>query len=132
MNTYNPKLLMVQINGVLVTGWAKGDFFSITPKGPANSSKEGAVGDVSVSVLSNTLFDVKVVLLHGSPVAAVLKSMFGTMGASPTPIMPFVASDPLEPVTYTGECWFTTPAGTTWGEEGKDHEWAWEARLTMS
>jgi hypothetical protein len=129
-NVFNPLFLMLNIGGVLVRGFAKGDFISITPKGADNTSKQGPDGSVSVSVLPNDLHDVKIVLMHGTPAHKSLSALRKTLRALPSPITTITFTDTLMPESWSGTAWFTTPAGSAKGDEGKDHEWNMEALIS--
>lgn len=132
MNIYNPLYQMLSINGVLIRGFAKGDFLTITPKGADNQAKEGPDGSLSVAVLPNSLYDVKATLLHGTEAHKALMALRNSIRALPSPVMTFTYTDTLFRESWSGVCWFTTPAGAGKGDEGKDHEWSFEAQLNCT
>jgi hypothetical protein len=127
---FSAEMLFVSVGGVVVTGFAAGDCFSIEPKGDDWKAKAGHHGSLSVSQLVNDLVDIKLTLNHGVPSHAALLAVEEAAKTSSSPRLAFVAKDLLSGTTYTGECWRTKPAAIKGGDEGGDHEHAYEGRVT--
>jgi hypothetical protein len=75
VKTYNPKLINVVVNGILVTGFADGDFVTVETDADLYTATVGATGEVVRTRNLNRMATVTVVLLADSPTNDLLSAL---------------------------------------------------------
>lgn len=67
MRTYDPKLINLDVNGTIITGYAEGTFISVEPNEDRITPYEGADGEISVAFRGAETATMTLTLARTSP-----------------------------------------------------------------
>jgi hypothetical protein len=133
--TYAAEKVIVTVGGVIVTGFADGDFINVKYSEDRYISKAGADGEVGRSKTASRLGEIEITVSGTSLANDELSAIFNLaqIGGIDPPI-PFGVAD-LSGRSFAGasKAWIKSTPDLTFGKEISDRKWVLEAAdLTIS
>lgn len=119
VKTYNSKLVMVAVNGVLMTGLGEGDFCTVTPATDIASKKVGADGETMRSVNPDGSGSIVIRVQQTSLANVTLQALARSKAVF------FFAVDDIggTSIFSTAQAWMATQAEMGFAAEGSEREW---------
>ena len=133
--TYSADKVVVTIGGVIVTGFADGDFVTAKYDEDRSTKKVGADGEVGRSRNPSKAGTIEVILSASSKANDELSALFNLkqIGGFETPIPVGIADLSGRSVASSSKSWLKTAPDMTFGKEIGDRTWVIDcADLTLS
>ena len=133
--TYAAEKVIVTVGGVIVTGFADGDFVTAKYDEDRATKKVGADGEVGRSRTASKAGTIEVVISATSKANDELSALFNLaqIGGFDTPIPVGIADLSGRSVAGASKCWLKTAPDMVFGKEIGDRTWVFDcADLTMS
>lgn len=123
MKTYNPKLINVVVNGILITGFADGDFVTVETDADLYTSIVGATGEVVRTKNLNRMATVTLTLMADSPTNDLLSAL-AIDAEGLAPVGSFLLSNTNgTTIASAPSCWLKKMPSIAYGVEAGTREW---------
>lgn len=124
VRTYDPKQIIVTINGIPMSGFSDGTFLEIDRNEPTWNVVVGADGLVTRGKTNNFTGTVTLTLKQSSPSNDVLSGLMAIDEATNTGVFPILVKDLSgNSIYFGGRCWVTQYANSTFGKDISDRQW---------
>uniref|UniRef100_A0A6M3LPX8 Tail tube protein n=1 Tax=viral metagenome TaxID=1070528 RepID=A0A6M3LPX8_9ZZZZ len=117
--SYNPKSIVMTVNGLMVKGYDEGDFIVVTPNAPRLTKRVGGQGDVTYSRNPDTSGTITLRLLKESPWNSIIQSYLNLDMTFAVNIIDVLGSTRFG----AAKCKVSTQAELTFGVESGPTEW---------
>ena len=132
IKTYNPKDVIITVDGVPLHDFTDGDFISIEYKDDTFTSEKGADGEITRNYNPSLLATATITLKGGSPSNDLLSGIAIQDRATLTGIFPFFLKDANGTSLVVGaESWITKQAPVKRGTSTGDSEWTIEGEMVI-
>lgn len=123
---YNPDLVTITVGGVLIQGYADGEFVTIDHPGDQFLDEVGTDGEVAMSPSNDRRMTLTIKLLQTSQSNAYLSSLMNAqLNTSPTPTVEIQVEDVGGgTLAYGAESWITKWPASSMDRTAKSREWA--------
>lgn len=122
--TYASKYVVVVMGGIPLTGYADGDFLTVTPNADVATKQVGADGAVTVSISPDKSGRATLRLQQTSPSNTTMQA-FCTAFKSTGAKVPFYVQDLFgTTIVSADEAWIATQAEAAFGVESGQREWS--------
>lgn len=122
--TYDPKLLVIALGGVPISGYADGTFITVERSADSFSEIVGASGETSRAKSRNRLGTVTLTLAQTSPSNDYLSALVAMDEQASTGVRPFIAKDSLGTSLFKSTtAYIKKPASAGYGKEIETREW---------
>lgn len=123
--TYSAEQVIITIGGVIVTGFADGDFCVAKYADPRYTAKAGADGEVGRSKTASRMGTIEITLSHTSAANAELSDLFklGMVGGTDAVVPITVADLSGGGLVTASAAWLDTAPDFTRGKEISDAVW---------
>lgn len=116
--TYDGKQVLVSVGDRQISGYADGDFVSLTPRSQVNEDYVGTDGEVTIASVNDPRVDVTITLAQSSQSNDILSELLALGGQHR-----FVARDLLGTTNVEGKCWFRQEPEVTFGRSVGTRAW---------
>jgi len=124
VRTYDPKQVIVTINGIPMSGFSDGTFLEIDRTEPTWNTVVGADGLVTRGKTNNFTGTLTLTLKQSSPSNDVLSGLMAIDEATNRGVFPvFVKDLSGNSIYFGGRCWVTQYANSTFGKDISDRQW---------
>lgn len=124
VRTYDPKQVIVTINGIPMSGFSDGTFLEVDRTEPTWSTVVGADGLVTRGKTNNFTGTVTLTLKQSSPSNDILSGLMAIDEATNTGVFPILIKDLSgNSIYFGGRCWVTQYANSTFGKDISDRQW---------
>ena len=133
--TYSGEKVIITVGGVIVTGFADGDFITASYEEDRYTAKIGADGEIGRSKTASRLGTIEIVLASTSLANTELSTLFNLslLGGIDAPIPVAVADLSGRGLVAASKCWVKTAPDWVRGKEISENTWTLQAAdLTMS
>lgn len=122
---YNPDLVVITVGGVIIQGFADGEFITVEPITPAFQEETGTDGEVALSPSNDRRLKVVIKLIQTSVSNAYLSSLLNESINDPTiPTFEFNMEDTLGgSVAHGAEAWIVSFPSRSYDRTAKSREW---------
>lgn len=127
VKTYDPKLVLVTIGGVPITGFADGEYIKVTAHGDRYTKKVGSDGEVSRTRSNNDTHKITISLTQTSPSNSYLSQLLGLDRLANAGVRPIQITD-LEGTTvlFWPEGWISKSPDIGFGKETGQRDWEFD------
>ena len=124
VRTYDPKAVIVTINGIPMSGYSDGTFVEIDRNEPTWNTVVGADGLVTRGKTNNFSGTMTLSLKQSSPSNDVLSSLMAIDEATNTGVFPILVKDLSgNSIYFSADCWINQYANSTFDKAITDRQW---------
>lgn len=125
VRTYNPKQVIVTINGSRVTGIADDTFINVEPNADGTTTVVGCDGEINRAINVDQTYKVTLTLLQNSPWDKTLYDIWTKDQNEGTGFFPLNVKDIMGHELFNAPtCWVEKPANWQRGKDINKREWA--------
>jgi hypothetical protein len=123
--TYNPKMVVVTIGPVRVTGFAEDSFITVDPSTDGVTKKVGADGELVRSISPDDTYVVKIVVHKYAAINRYLELRLKADRESCNGLIPGISVDDKRggALFNASKCWVVRSASVQYGRESGNREW---------
>lgn len=127
LTQYDPKLIVLNVKGRNISGYADGTFVEVEREADAFSKTTGADGEVTRVKSQNLTGSIKVTLQQGSPSNDFISSLATQDEQTSDAVFPVLLKDANGTTIAQGsKCWVKKKANTTYGKDAENREWTFD------
>jgi hypothetical protein len=128
MYTLDAKQLALVIGGVLINGFADGEYINVEYNEDAFKFKSGSDGLGARAKTNNKSGTITINLMPNSPANAVLSGLYNLDDATSAGVVPFTITDLAAGDSFTGQgAWVKKAAGRSFQTEVTARQWVLES-----
>lgn len=125
VRTYDPKNIILTINGIPISGYSDGTFLEIDRNEPTWNTVVGADGLVTRGKTNNFSGTLTVTLKQSSPSNDILSGIMALDEVSNTGVFPVLVKDLSgDSIYFAGSAWINQYANSTFDKAITDRQWS--------
>ena len=124
VKTYDPKLVIITLGGIPISGYAEGTFVSVKPSSDRFTRKVGADGEVARARSADHTHEITITLQQVSPSNTYLSSVLALDTLANGGVLPLQIIDLSgETLMFWDSAWIKVPPSADFAKESGDRAW---------